>query len=308
MQQTALATQAIPLAAGELHLLAQPYVLDGRPVSTHPRSVRGYSQFNSYLIVSGDEALLIDTGLSIHESSLLEALGDLLDPEVTLSMIVLRISEFAAVSNARAIADRFKLGNIMTPVGALVPEELNRWLDYTGQWRQPTGGGNLESAGRLSLSGRKDFPIGPGQDPATGRKVEIVRPKLQFIPTTWLYDPQTHTMFTSDVFTHVWREDADGPWVVTEADDSPTAREVADYLEHTRYWWLAGADVGPLRADVAAIRENHRIDCIAPAFGCALLGREVVDRHLDLMDEALVELSGRPVVGPDLIPYYQETR
>ena len=47
---------------------------------------------------------------------------------------------------------------------------------------------------------------------------------LRLIATRWLYDRATRTLFSSDMFTHVWRDSETGPWIVTDADND---RDVA---------------------------------------------------------------------------------
>jgi hypothetical protein len=297
----------ITLAKDRLYGLAHPFELDGRPVSTHPRGTQGYGQFNCYLVIEGDEALLIDTGMPAHEELVLSQLDHLLDPTTTLSLIALRGSDFASVSNSRAIAERFNIGDVM--ISSRIPtEEVPGWLDFGGSWRDPTGGGALAKSGRRSLVGKREIIVKEETGSASGRVLEILRPKLMFIPTQWLYDVATRTLFTSDMFTYVWRAGDTGPWVVDDEEDIPPVEHVGDYLIGTRFWWLAGADTAPIREDLAAIWKDREIDCLGPAFGCVLRGKSVVERHLALLDQALVELGEREPLDPMLVPYYEESR
>ena len=39
--------------------------------------------------------------------------------------------------------------------------------------------------------------------------------------TRWIYDEATKTLFTSDMWTHTWREQTDGPWIIQDGDDDP---------------------------------------------------------------------------------------
>jgi hypothetical protein len=296
----------ITLLDDRLFALTHPFELDGRPVSTYPQAARGYSTYNCYFVLDGDQALLIDTGMLINEQDVVRALDDLLPRGTVLSILASRVAEFSSTSNTRVIAERYPINRIMATVG--VPsEELNKWLDFSGGWRQPNGNGKLGDAHRETLAGQAYAPIGP-RDGSADRKLEIVRTKLQLLPISWLYDDETRTMFTADTFTHMWRATAAGPFCIDEVAPSPTAEQLADFMVQTRFWWLAGANTQPLREDIAEIRHNHPIDCIAPAAGCILRGRAVVDHHFELMEEALTLLADAPPVGAELVPYYAESR
>jgi hypothetical protein len=290
----------IPLVPDRLFALAHPFQLDGRPVSTHPASARGFSQFNCHLLVDGEQALLIDTGVAAHESLLFEQLDAILGPASTLSVLVLRLSDFSSVSNARALAERYDIGDFIA--GVVPPEELSGWLDFRpeyGTWGEPTGGGQLGSSGRRMMSAEGEVRA------FDGRMLEVIRPPLQFIPTYWLFDNATGALFTSDAFTHMWRQDAPGPWLVDEIGDAPSVDELSDYLVDSRYWWLAGADTRAIAGDLSDIRTAHDIRFVCPAFGCVLSGQDVVAHHFDLMAGALAKLGEREPVGPDLVPSYQ---
>ncbi len=295
----------ITLRDERLFALTHPFELDERPVSSYPQSARGFSTYNCYLLLDGDHALLIDTGMLINEKDVIRAIDELLPSSATLSILAARVSEFASTCNTRAIADRYPINRIMTTVG-IPAEELHQWLDFGGEWRQPNGTGKMEAAELRTFGGKTHIPIGDREGP-DDRRLEIVRTKLQLLPISWLYDEETGTMFTADTFTHVWCETADGPFCVEEIGPFPTAEELADFMTETRFWWLAGAETQPLREDLAEIRDSHQIDCMAPATGCILRGRDVVDHHFDLMDEALALLEERPLAGIDLVPYYVES-
>lgn len=295
----------ITLRDERLYALTHPFELNERPVSSYPQSARGYSTYNCYLLLDGDHALLIDTGMVINEQDVIRALDELLPSKAVLSILAARVAEFSSTCNTRAIAERYPINRIMATVG--VPsEELNRWLDFGGEWRQPNGTGKMQDAHLRTLAGQPYAPIGDGEGP-NDRKLKIVRTKLQLLPISWLYDEDTRTMFTADSFTHVWRTDSSVPFHVVEMEPFLSAEQLADFLVETRFWWLAGADTQPLLDDIAEIRGSHSIECIAPAFGCILSGRAVVDHHLNLMEAALALLAERPSVGVDLIPYYAES-
>ena len=66
-----------------------------------------------------------------------------------------------------------------------------------------------------------------------GRPIDVMQAPIRLIATRWLYDRATRTLFSSDLFTHVWRDRADGPWIVTDDDDTDDrARAALVHAEH----------------------------------------------------------------------------
>jgi len=114
---------------------------------------------------------------------------------------------------------------------------------------------------------------------------------IRLIATRWLYDRATRTLFSSDMFTHVWRARENGPWIVTDDDDRTSARELRSFLLNTRYWWLEGAPTGSIRRGIAEVFEKCDVETIAPGYGCILHGRAVVARHVAMLDEVLASLD-----------------
>jgi flavorubredoxin len=124
-----------------------------------------------------------------------------------------------------------------------------------------------------------------------GRPIDVMQAPIRLIATRWLYDRATRTLFSSDMFTHVWRAGADGPWIVTDADDATSARDLRSFLLNTRYWWLEGAPTDSIRRGIADVFDKCDVETIAPGYGCILHGRKVVARHVDMLDEILKGLD-----------------
>jgi flavorubredoxin len=123
---------------------------------------------------------------------------------------------------------------------------------------------------------------------AGGRTIEVMNAPIRLIATRWLYDRATRTLFSSDLFTHVWRDAETGPWVVTDTDNDPTSQsDVRSFMLNTRYWWLEGAPTDAIRRGIDKIFDTCDIETIAPGYGCILRGRNVVARHYRMLDEFL---------------------
>jgi len=253
--------------------------------------------------VGDGEALLIDTGWPISEAFVIEQIGSLIDSETALSILMLRQSDYTSVSNALPLSEHFNVTRLVLG-GGIRPQDIHAWLEFMpgrSEWRGPTGVSKLADAEQWSPAGEEQVE-GPGDV-----VLRLVRPQLQLITTYWLYDEASRTLFTSDGFSHMWRPTADGPWSVTDVSDAPTVDELCDYLAGARFWWLAGARTEDIRAGLEELRNTYDIHCVAPGYGCVLIGDDVVSKHFDLVDDALERLSHRAPVGDEVVFYDKET-
>jgi len=260
------------LAEGKLYALQHPFALDGR-VSSYPMSARGYSVVNSYLLKQSDTAMLIDTGFGKDEPAIRAEIESLIAPGSPLSLFPLRLNEFMSINNVATFAGHFNVDQCYTsnPDAAL-------WFDFgTDNSR------NILDAMTVNAVTRADT-IQLGK---RGRAIDVMQAPIRLIATRWLYDRATKTLFASDMFTHVWRDRENGPWVVADADDTTTAKDLRSFMLNTRYWWLEGAPTGSIRRGIDAVFDKYDIETIAPGYGCVLRGRKVVARHYRMLDEFL---------------------
>lgn len=270
----------ITLADGALYALQNTYELNGW-ISSHPRSARGYTASSCYLLKQDDGAILLDTGYAAHESAILAQLDELLDPQLPLHLFPLRINEFMSVCNAMPIAERFNVVACYAPI-----PDIACWLDFNWDGRD---GDNAEP---LSVETALLDPKGVLQVGNSGaRPLEAFSAPIRLINTSWIYDGATRTLFTSDMFTHIWHDNPEGPWILTAAEDTTNVDQVRSFLLNTRYWWLEGAAIDPLRREVADVFERYDIETIAPGYGCILQGRDLVERQFSVLDDALRSLD-----------------
>lgn len=268
------------LAEGRLYALQNAYQLDGR-VSSYPEAARGFTAANCYLLKQDDGALLLDTGFAVHEAAILEQLGELLDPGTPLHLFPLRINEFMSVCNAMPIAQRFNVVACYAPF-----PDVDCWLDFNWDGRDGDGAAPLSVETAL-LSSEQQLQVG-----ASGaRPVAAFSAPIRLINTSWIYDEATRTLFSSDMFTHNWRDNPDGPWLIAGNDAAATPDFVRSFLLNTRYWWLEGAAIDPLRREIADVFERYDIETIAPGYGCILQGRDLVAREFGVLDEVLRSLD-----------------
>jgi flavorubredoxin len=265
------------IAEGKLYALQNPFALDGR-VSAYSASARGYSVANSYLITQSGAAMLIDTGFGKDEPTIRAQIESLIAPGLPLSLFPLRLNEFMSINNVEAFAGHF---NVETCYTSNVDAAL--WFDFGAK---ADGRNILESMNVTAVTRADTIQLGKN-----GRAIDVMQAPIRLIATRWLYDRATRTLFSSDMFTHVWRARADGPWIVTEADDSTSAHELRSFLLNTRYWWLEGAPTASIRRGIADVFAKCDVETIAPGYGCVLHGRKVVARHVAMLDEVLEGLD-----------------
>jgi hypothetical protein len=262
------------LADGRLYALQNPFALDGR-VSAYPASARGFSVANSYLLTQPDAAMLIDTGFGKDEPAIRAQIESLIAPGLPFSMFPLRLNEFMSINNVESFAGHF---NIETCYTSNVDAAL--WFDFGAK----AEGRDILSSMKVTAVTRADT-IRLGK---LGREIDVMQAPIRLIATRWLYDRATRTLFSSDLFTHLWRERATGPWVVTDADNDPTTTgDIRSFMLNTRYWWLEGAPTDSIRRGIAEVFDKYDIETIAPGYGCILRGRNVVARHYAMLDEFL---------------------
>ena len=262
------------LADDRLYALQNPFALDGR-VSSYPASARGFSVANSYLLKEPDAAMLIDTGFGKDEPVIRAQIESLIAPGLPLSMFPLRLNEFMSINNVESFAGHF---NVETCYTSNVDAAL--WFDFGAKAQ---GRDILKSMKVTAVTRADTIELGNG-----GRAIDVMQAPIRLIATRWLYDRLTRTLFSSDMFTHVRRDTAKGPWIVTELDnDSTSPREVRSFMLNTRYWWLEGAPTDSIRRGIGNVFDKYDIETIAPGYGCILRGRNVVARHYRMLDEFL---------------------
>jgi flavorubredoxin len=260
------------LADGKIHALQHPFALDGR-VSAYPASARGFSVANSYLLTQSDAAMLIDTGFGKDEPVIRAQIESLIAPRSPLSLFPLRLNEFMSINNVAAFAAHF---NVDTCYTSNIDAAL--WFDFGAESR------SILEAMKVTAVTRSDtIRLG-----AHGREIDVMQAPIRLIATRWLYDRATRTLFSSDMFTHVWRDTERGPWIVTSADNDATSpADVRSFMLNTRYWWLEGAPTDSIRRGIGEIFDTYDIETIAPGYGCILSGRNVVARHYRMLDDFL---------------------
>jgi flavorubredoxin len=280
------------LADGRLYALQNAFALDGR-VSSYPASARGFAVANSYLLAEPDAAMLIDTGFGKDEAVIRAQIESLIAPGQPLSLFPLRLNEFMSINNVESFAAHF---NVKTCYTSNIDAAL--WFDFGAK---ADGRDVLKSMNVTAVTRADTIALGGAQ-----RSIDVMQAPLRLIATRWLYDRATRTLFSSDMFTHVWRDTEAGPWIVTEADNDATSpRDVRSFMLNTRYWWLEGAPTDSIRRGIAKVFETYDVETIAPGYGCILSGRRVVERHYQMLD-AFLQACDKSVAVSRYVPRDEE--
>jgi len=279
----------LELSAGRVYALQSSFELNGR-ISAYPESARGYSVGNCYLLKEDDRALLLDTGYAAYEQDILDQLGSLIGPDTPLSVFPLRINEFMSVSNAVAIAKRFNVVQCYSPV-----PDIEDWIEFEtlrGEERNPVL--------KTTIIDRGDYAR---VELDADRIVDVMNAPIRLISTRWIYDEVSKTLFSSDMFSHLWSDREDGPWLLggNEEDDATDFPFVRSFLLNTRYWWIEGANLSPIRKAVADVYDRFDIETIAPGYGTIVSGRRHVDKQFEVLDDVLEQLD-RTNVAPAYVP------
>ena len=261
------------LADGQLYALQNPFALDGR-VSCYAASARGYSVANSYLLTQPDAALLIDTGFGKDEATIRGQVEQLIAPGTPLSMFPLRLNEFMSINNVETFAGHF---NVKTCYTSNVDAAL--WFDFGVK---DEGRDILKKMNVTAVTRADVIELGKH-----GRAIDVMQAPIRLIATRWLYDRATKTLFSSDMFTGVYRDTEKGPWIVTDNTDTTTLKDMRSFMLNTRYWWLEGAPTDAIRRGIDTVFSKFDIETIATGYGCILRGRNVVKRHYQMLDEFL---------------------
>jgi len=279
------------LAEDALYALCNPYAVDGR-VTWHEPTARGFAPMNTYVLREGPRALIIDTGVSVHTEALLDELAEVLGERSELAVLHTRIGEYTTICNTIPIDERFGIATVHSEQG-----DSPRWVDFRPGRGRDVGAPQPLAGARIELF---VVPDTIAVDAAGTRVLEIFHATLRLLPTSWVYDRRTRTLFTSDAFTHLIAPDSGGPWVVTAQTDPSTIEMVRRHLLSTRYWWLAGARLDAIRESIAETFARYDVETIAPDFGCIIHGRELVARHVEMLDAVLAEVSRMvPAVGAE---------
>lgn len=110
---------------------------------------------------------------------------------------------------------------------------------------------------------------------------------LRILATFWVYDRDTKALFTTDVFGHTALKSADEPAVRTSLKEDDTTYESARAHVLAKFPWVAYANTQPIDEKLTQMFAEREVTMLAPMHGCVLVGKELVDKHVNLLHEVL---------------------
>lgn len=264
----------IELVPERLYALGGTVALDGR-VSWVAASARGYQPANCYLLREGRQALLVDTGLAIHGDPIANEVRRLLPSNAELAVFLTR-SEPDTVGSLGKIAEHCAVN--VTYCGSTV----NPWDAVDGL---------QDGVPPPVLRPPRAIDLGPD------RIVDVIAPAFRMLPTSWLFDRATGTLFTSDLFGHTTLTSAVYQPVRTAEGDSETTLESVTGHTRAKFWWLQQMVTRPIMADLEWIFSTYEVARIAPSHGCILEGVDLIRKHHQLLQELLASAALRDGTG-----------
>lgn len=266
------------LVDGVISCLGGASEIDGR-ISWAGPDVGRYESFNCYLIQNEEKATLIDTGVAAHRDTLLEQLHSSLRHE-SLEVVVTRRQEFDSESMLSAVM-------LDLPVPRVHLRDSVRRED------------NFDTVVGLS----RDYPVefchivnGSTIDLGAGMVLKTIETPLRLLSTVWMYEPANKILFTSDAFGHLTLA-APGDPRISDPDNDDTTIDTVRARTLQKLWWLPVAETDTIVAGLRAIFDENEVEMIAPGHGCAIVGADLVRRHLDLVIDVVRESRAVEPIG-----------
>jgi flavorubredoxin len=273
-------TRPVELVADRLYRLGAMMPLDGR-ISWVPSEVRGYQPANCYLILEGKNATLIDTGPALYEREIVEQLKSVLPTGAHLTVFVTRL-EPEGLGNIGPIQAGIGIDRIIT---GGIPNMFDSWNEIPGfveMWNNRRDWlGDRTFMDRVATGA--SIPMG-GSD-----RLLVLPAPLRILATFWVYDRETRTLFTTDVFGHTTvKSPSESPVRSSPAEDD-TTYEAARAQILAKFPWVAYANNEPIDEKLTQLFADRQVDMIAPMHGVVLRGKALVDKHLEILHRVLRE-------------------
>lgn len=250
-------------------------------VSWMPLGLKGHMPVQAYLLRSETEALLVDTGLVVHQDQISAALERLVgDRKLEVSMTR---REMDTIMNLPWIVKKFDVERIhftgdISPLDffqaleeAAAEAQTRTFADVDCNWLRP--GTRIGYAGAV---------------------LEIVRPAVRVLATQWLFERNTNTLFSSDFLGFI-PSTQDGPTVIRDEAKDIGVDQVIGHLER-KFDWLRDINAMPILKEMRRIIRDHELDRLCPCYGAIVEGEENVTYLWDKAIEAIETLAVQPRV------------
>jgi flavorubredoxin len=273
-------TQAVELVPDRLYRIGAMMPLDGR-ISWVPSTLRGYQPANCYLILEGKNATLIDTGPALYEHEIVDQLKSVLPADAHLTVFVTRL-EPEGLGNIGPIQAGIGIDRIIT---GGIPNMFDSWNEIPGfveMWNNRSDWlGDRTFMDRVATG--ESIPMG-GSD-----RLLVLPAPLRILATFWVYDKETRTLFTTDVFGHTSAKSPTESPVRSSLAEDDTTYESARAQVLAKFPWVAYANNEPIDDKLTQLFAERQVDMIAPMHGAILRGEALVNKHVEILHRVLNE-------------------
>lgn len=233
-------------------------------LSWYPSDAEGWLPIQGYVIRSGTDALLIDTGVSCHRREIRAGLAALLEGTLERRLTMTR-REHDTIVNLPWIVDDFAIQSVCCS------GELNV-LDFFASMEESSVATHLAAASSARFQFiRADETLRVGD-----LSLQVLKTKFRTLAANWFYEPQSRTIFCSDSWGLFTQARAGGPFVIKPNPDQISANRIAHFLVRSRFDWLCGARPEPFIGEIQALTRDFRIDRVCPSFGGIIEGEAEV--------------------------------
>jgi len=251
--------------APDLLVLSDLAEADGQ-VSWLPADARGWEPYNEYLLLEGERALLVDSGVPLHGPSLIATLSEVLGSR-HLTVYMTRI-EVDCLGNLAALVDAFdRIGvvtaNPISPITLVHPRRSRASVPV----RHLALGQTMEGAG---------FP-----------QIDVLDPVLRTLGTSWLFDRQSRTLFSSDSFCGDLL--ADPAESIVHDQPGRLDRGWLRNVTVSKFDWIGNAVLPDLHKRWRDVFDIIAPDNLAPIHGRPQRGRAATQATIDAYETALFE-------------------
>ena len=272
--------RAVELEPERLSLLGGSVPLDAR-VSWYDEPPGRFLPFNTFLLTEGDQRLLVEAGVPAAWAPLERQLRERAAGDPIFDRLAVTRNEPDCVANIPMLVARVGLRTVHSP-GLM---NTLQFFAADEAEREEQSFAERSAALQMLDFGVACQPARPGEGIAVGgeRRLTVIAAPLRVLPTVWLHDADTGTLFCSDSFAD---ETAFTPGVgVTDAAASHAV--MVDRFRRSfslKFDWLARSDLSTVIADVERVFADHDIRRLAPSRGLVIDERQAVDaKHRALL-------------------------
>lgn len=282
--------QAFEIVRGELFLLGGVEQIDER-ISWYSSEDRGkFVAYNSYLLRSGIDCLLVESGAAAHHGTIREQLRSLLRDGDRFKRIAVTRNEPECVCNIPNLVKDFGIEAVHS---APQMSSLQFFPSDSAEVRSESF--DKRSAELLMLEfGVQCIAADEGESISINGEVrlESFKTPLRVLPSLWFHDANTRTLFCSDMFCAAVSETSA---IRTNSDVLPKDEAIALMLRELaiKFEWLSRGHLSGIIATLEEYFSKRNIEILAPTRGQVIIGADAVCSRLSALIEAMKMLDAR---------------